>query len=63
VLASKYGLWGSRIRSGDTKASYCWKVLWWVREGVGVSEGRWFEKELITRVGNGEGTSFLNDPF
>lgn len=37
VLGSKYGLGSGRIRSIDNKTSYCWKVLWCVREGVGVS--------------------------
>jgi len=29
-----------------------------VREGVGVSEGLWFEEGLKRRFGNGENTSF-----
>jgi hypothetical protein len=49
---------GGRIRGGEGNASIWWKDLNVVREGRGVSEGRWIDDNINRLVGSGERVLF-----
>ncbi|PNY13834.1 cysteine-rich receptor-like protein kinase [Trifolium pratense] len=61
VLVAKYGMTDGRISGGGRQASLWWKDLCDVRDGVGLSIGRWFENNISRKVGNGEETLFWKD--
>jgi hypothetical protein len=52
---------GGRIRGGEGNASIWWKDLNVVREGRGVSEGRWIDDNINRLVGSGERVLFWNN--
>ncbi|PNX87656.1 cysteine-rich receptor-like protein kinase, partial [Trifolium pratense] len=58
VLVAKYGVEDGRVRGRGRNASSWWKDVCDVREGVGLSVGRWFDVNLSRTVGNGEDTDF-----
>jgi hypothetical protein len=49
VLVAKYGLEDGRVMGGGGKASWWWKDMCGVREGVRLSVGRWFEITFVER--------------
>jgi len=48
---------------GGSKVSLLWKVLCSVQEGVGEFQGGWFERSVRHKIGNGESSSFWNNPL
>jgi hypothetical protein len=63
VLVAKYGLEDGRVMGGGGKASWWWKDMCGVREGVRLSVGRWFENNIRRKAGDGENTYFLRDKW
>jgi hypothetical protein len=63
VLVAKYGLEDGSVMGGGGKASWWWKDMCGVREGAGLSVGRWFENNIHRKVGDGENTSFWRDKW
>jgi hypothetical protein len=51
VLVAKYDLEDDRVRGGGRKASWWWKDMCGVREGVGLSVCRWFENNICRKGG------------
>ncbi|GAU47696.1 hypothetical protein TSUD_190240 [Trifolium subterraneum] len=63
VLVAKYGMTDGRITRGGRQASLWWQDLCDVRNGIGLSIGRWFENNISRKVRNGEGTLFWKDSW
>ncbi|PNX64609.1 alpha-1,6-xylosyltransferase, partial [Trifolium pratense] len=62
VLAAWYGLERGRLRAGGRHRSTWWREIASIREGVGVSESRWFGDHVVRRVGDGVDTFLWTDP-
>jgi hypothetical protein len=63
VLRAKYGEVGGRVRFGEGVGSIWWCALNQIRMGVGLTDPRWWEDNIIKKVGDGRSTLFWLDPW
>ncbi|PNX60369.1 kinesin-like protein, partial [Trifolium pratense] len=63
VLAARYGLEGGRLRDGGRRGSSWWRELARIRDGGSETGGRWFQEQVVKRVGDGSDTFFWTDPW
>lgn len=61
ILKDMYGEEGGRIQEGGQNASAWWRMMCYVREGVGLGVGNWFDDNIKRVVGNGRNTFFWTD--
>ncbi|PNX69167.1 cysteine-rich receptor-like protein kinase [Trifolium pratense] len=63
VLAARYGVERGRLRAGGRHGYVSWREISSIREGVGVSEGRWYGDHVVRRVRDGVNTFFWTDSW
>ncbi|CAJ2630732.1 unnamed protein product [Trifolium pratense] len=63
VLAARYGIEGGRLRDGGRRGSLWWREISHIRDGGSELGGRWFQEQIVKRVGDGSDTFFWTDPW